>query len=100
MLFVTGLHEEADQDDIEDAFAEYGRVNLVRLNSDRRTGHGKGYAFVEYRERRDAQDAINKLHGTEFMGKTIGVDWAFVRPTNTGASAAPSHSHQGGGKRR
>lgn len=81
VLFVTGLHEEAREDDIEDKFSEVGRVTHVRMNFDRRTGRGKGYAFVEYGTQSQAQDAINKLHGIQFHGKTIAVHWAFVRPT-------------------
>ena len=26
------------------------------------------------------QDAINELHGKTLLGKTIKVDWAFVKP--------------------
>lgn len=84
VLFVTGLNEEAQEDDITDTFSEYGNVKLVKMNFDRKTGHGKGYAFVEYGKQSEAQDAINNLHGTNYLGKIIGVHWAFVKPTSGG----------------
>ena len=84
IVFVTGLHEEAQEDDIRDAFAEYGEVKSVKLNLDRKTGMVKGYALVQYTEFTDAQDAINELHGSQLFGKTLGVDWAFVKPTGGG----------------
>lgn len=81
---MTGVHEETQEDDILDTFSEYGQVKSVKLNADRKTGLAKGYALVQYSEFTDAQDAINELHGSELMGKTIGVDWAFVKPTGGG----------------
>lgn len=32
---------------------------LVKMNFDRKTGHGKGYALVEYEKQSIAQDAVN-----------------------------------------
>jgi RNA-binding protein 8A len=87
VVFVTGLNEEAHEDDITDTFSEHGSVKLVKMNFDRKTGHGKGYAFVEYGKQSEAQDAINNLHGTNYLGKIIGVHWAFVKPTSGGQGA-------------
>jgi RNA-binding protein 8A len=81
VVFVTGVHEEAQEDDIMDAFSEHGTVNKVQINVDRQTGLVKGYALVEYATQSEAQDAINNLHGTEILGNKIGVNWAFVKPS-------------------
>ena len=64
--------------DISDSFSEFGQVKSIHVNLDRRTGFCKGYALVEYKSKSQAQDAINALHGTELLGKTVHVDWAFV----------------------
>lgn len=84
ILFVTNLHVEIREDDVRDAFEEHGHVKVIKMNFDRRTGYGKGYALVEYEKQSEAQDAINKLHHTELMGKSIGVHWAFAKPSGHG----------------
>lgn len=78
IVFATGIPAEAEQDDIERIFADYGKLNSIHLNVDRRTGYLKGYALVEYQSFKSAQEAINQLNDTQILDQTIKVDWCFV----------------------
>ena len=96
-IFVGNLSYETTQDELHNAFAQYGSVERVSVVTDRDTGQARGFAFVEMTERSDAAAAIAKLNGYELHGRALNVNEA--RPKTTGGGGGGGRSSGGGGKR-
>ena len=80
VVIVSGVHEEAQEDDIFEAFSEYGDIKNLHLNLDRRTGFVKGYAFIEYENKQEADAAIKAMDGNTLLDHKLDVSWAFAKP--------------------
>ena len=75
-LYVGNLAYSVRDQDLQDAFAEYGAVASAKVMMDRETGRSKGFGFVEMASAEVAQAAISALHGMSVDGRSIVVNLA------------------------
>jgi len=61
-LFVTKLPRDTTRDDVKDMFRTFGKIREITLK--------KGYGFVEFYDRHDADDAIHRMNGEKVDGGT------------------------------
>ena len=83
-IYVGNLSFDAEVEDLQQLFAEYGSVRKCTLPLDRETGRKRGFAFIEMAEANDETKAINDLQDVEWMGRMIRVNKAEPRPAGGG----------------
>jgi RNA recognition motif-containing protein len=83
-IYVGNLSFDAEVEDLQSLFAEYGAVRKCSLPLDRDTGRKRGFAFVEMASEADEQKAIDDLQNVEWMGRMIRVNKAEPRPAGGG----------------
>jgi RNA recognition motif-containing protein len=83
-IYVGNLSFDAEVEDLQQLFAEYGSVRKCTLPLDRETGRKRGFAFVEMAEANDETKAIDDLQDVEWMGRMIRVNKAEPRPAGGG----------------
>ena len=84
-IYVGNLSFDATEEDIRQAFAEFGDVQAVNIIKDRETGRPRGFAFVEMSDGEQAKEAIEKLNLSEIAGRSVTVERS---PTQGGSSAS------------
>ncbi|KAJ3340027.1 translation initiation factor eIF3 subunit g [Gonapodya sp. JEL0774] len=73
---VSNLTEDATDDDMNDLFRRFGRLQRVFVSKDRDTGLCKGFAFISFYSMEDAQKAIEKVNGYGYDNLILKVDFA------------------------
>jgi len=73
---VSNLSDDVTDQDLRDLFRRFGSIQRVYLAKDRETGLSRGFAFVNFYSRDDAQTAINKLDGHGYDHLILSVSWA------------------------
>lgn len=77
-IYVGNLAFDTTESEVSDLFTQHGKVESVKLITDRNTGRSRGFGFVEM-EAKEATAAIEALNGQEFKGRTLRINEARPR---------------------
>jgi len=94
-IFVSNLSFRIDDEDLKQAFADYGAVTSAKVIKDNFSGRSRGFGFVEMTVDEEAAKAIEELNNAEFDGKVMTVSEA--RPKTDRKPGSFSHSRGGSG---
>ena len=99
-LYVGNLAYSVRDDDLQQAFAQFGTVSSAKVMMDRETGRSKGFGFVEMGSDAEAQSAINGMNGQAMDGRALVVNEARPReerPGGFGGGGGSRGGYGGGG---
>ena len=90
-LYVGNLPYSFRDEDMQQAFSQFGNVSSAKVMMERDTGRSKGFGFVEMGSDAEAQAAIKGMNGQNMGGRDLVVNEA--RPMEP----RPPRSGGGGG---
>lgn len=68
-VYVGNILENVKKEDLEVEFAKYGKLTSTWV-----AFNPPGFAFIEFEEEQDAQEAVSSMNGVDFMGSKIRVE--------------------------
>ncbi|MCO5115948.1 MAG: RNA-binding protein [Burkholderiaceae bacterium] len=99
-LYVGNLPYSVRDQDLEQAFGQFGAVTSAKVMMERDTGRSKGFGFVEMGSDDEAQAAINGMNGQPLGGRNVVVNEARPmepRPPRSGGGGYGGGGYGGGG---
>lgn len=78
-LFVGNLPYSATEAALREHFAAVGALSYIYLPTDRETGKPRGFAFIEFNDRQQAEEAVRRFNNQLFMGRPMAVNEARER---------------------
>ncbi|XP_077544352.1 cytotoxic granule associated RNA binding protein TIA1-like isoform X7 [Haemaphysalis longicornis] len=79
-IFVGDLSPEIETTQLRDAFAPFGDISDCRVVRDPQTLKSKGYGFVSFVKKADAENAIGTMNGQWLGSRAIRTNWATRKP--------------------
>lgn len=93
-LFVGNLPYDVTEAELRSHFSAVGAVTYVSLPTDRETGRQRGFAFLEFNDRAQAEEAIRRFNNQAFKGRPLAVSEARERDdrSRSNSPARPAFS--------
>ena len=75
-LFVSGIAPRMSEDELEEVFTKYGRVEKVQIMVDPHSRESRGFGFVQMSTPEEADAAKEALTGEERYGRVLTIEKA------------------------
>lgn len=78
-IFIGGLNYNTTEDDLLERLSAFGKVNSVRIVTDKETGKSRGFGFVVFETETATEKAISEMNNSVFMERRVGVKIAIEK---------------------
>ncbi|XP_054728477.1 cytotoxic granule associated RNA binding protein TIA1-like [Anastrepha obliqua] len=79
-IFVGDLSSEIETQQLREAFTPFGEISDCRVVRDPQTLKSKGYGFVSFVKKSEAESAITAMNGQWLGSRSIRTNWATRKP--------------------
>ena len=98
-IYVGNLAKDVTDEELQNAFAEYGHIKSVKIIRDMFSGESKGFGFVEMPGVAEAQKAIDSMNTKDLKGKKSVVNEAKPKTDSNRRSGGGGGGYSGGNNR-
>ncbi|MCL5055771.1 MAG: RNA-binding protein [Firmicutes bacterium] len=98
-IYVGNLSLDSTKEDLEQFFSSAGTVKEVLIIQDRDTGRSKGFGFVTFATRQEANNAVETLNGHELQSRSLKVSMAKEK-SPAGGGGHFGHFNKGNSRHR
>ncbi|KAH8926776.1 RNA-binding domain-containing protein [Atractiella rhizophila] len=96
-VFVGDLSPEVNDEVLHKAFSAFPSLSDARVMWDMNTGKSRGYGFLAFRDKADAEQGIATMNGEWLGSRAIRVNWANQKNQGGPTGAGPGMPMGGGG---
>jgi RNA recognition motif-containing protein len=79
-IYVGNLPYTIGEDELRGLFGSFGEIIKISLIRDKATRKSKGYAFIEFTQASEAEQAVKAMNGRDEGGRPLRVNIAEDRP--------------------
>ena len=96
-IYVGNLAHQVTDEELRQAFEEFGQVTEARIIMDKFSGESRGFGFVEMPSKEEAEKAIEEMNGKDIKGSEVKVNEA--KPKTDRGGRGGGRGGYGGGQR-
>lgn len=89
-VFVGDLSPEITDATLRQAFQSFTSLTEVRVMWDANSGKSRGYGFIAFRDKADAEQSIATMNGEWLGSRAIRVNWANQKNPSAGMGSMPT----------
>ncbi|MEI8033532.1 MAG: RNA-binding protein [Chlorobiaceae bacterium] len=78
-IYIGNLPYTVSEDDLREAFSQFGQVDTANIITDKFSGRSKGFGFVDMPNDSEGREAIESMNDKDLKGRTIKVNEARPR---------------------
>ena len=78
-IIIRNIQFDLKESHFQKDFAKFGKILQINVPLNNETNLNRGFAFIEYDTKEEAQKAIDALNGKKFKGRTVVIQFSVAK---------------------